>query len=999
MEEQMKYYAFISYNSADEKWAKWLQHNLEYYHVPSALCKEYPDLPKKIRPVFWYKQDLSGTKLKEALSKELESSKYLIVVCSPESAKSVWVNDEVLSFLEQGKGDKIIPFIVGGTPHAKNPNEECFPPALLGLKRDEEIRGIDVRRKEGKWHALVDVIATMFGIRFDELWERHKKRRRRIVFLSILSLLAVLAVCVAWRVSVKKELITQAKFIAAEAKKLAENGDVYNATRLMTYIYKNNKKYIYDKNCWGEIISTASLINESVPILLLKKDKGLLKAIFNENGGNVIAYSDSLVEVWSVKKKNCIWSNTYNKIQSVDFSPRGNYLLIKSKDKKELYSIEEDTCLFYKNISEYKNLKFSPDEKSFLVYSDKEVGVWSLGKNNFVWLQEIDNNFNPIFGFNGKYVYAYSDTIVKIWSVEKKNCITQINNNVIKSVGLSHKGNYLLILSEDKKELYSVEDNRCLPYKDFSEYKDLKFSPDEKSLVMYSDTEIMLWSLEKNKSIWSKKIDKSYYYVEFSSNNDYILLRQFRKNGRLFVYSVIDGNIVFDIPNINIAHFSTSGKYLITNGMTNNGTYYTAVWSMDKQDKVYTRSFDYEGHQLPIISPDDKYIIVFGNTYSDSNCCFLSEIEDEKKLKYGHNRVESPYPKAKIKLAKITPDNKFLYVVFEPTYLNNKIRIYSFDEWKWLDNEIDGFNNVKKIGFDVNGENMIIVDDHEVELWSMKDKKRIDTLDYGSIKSTVFSNDGKYLLTTKSDTAKLWLVEEGNCIDTLHHNGTVNSAIFSHNGKYILTASNDSTVKLWSVENGQLEKIYRHDNPVDTAIFSLNDKYITTVSGGKNSISWTAKGKCLRNVKSEKDVKCISFDNTRHVVSSYDDSHDYWYIRGNDLRKGNSKFSQFTPDGNYWIRITRNDNLHYYLYAAKLYGNKWKMATANYQVFMNDLLDISYNNDGIYAVQRVDFRGNDIKDLLIINIRFTESILDKWSEMLGPNAELTKEEKARYFLN
>ena len=26
-------------------------------------------------------------------------------------------------------------------------------------------------------------------------------------------------------------------------------------------------------------------------------------------------------------------------------------------------------------------------------------------------------------------------------------------------------------------------------------------------------------------------------------------------------------------------------------------------------------------------------------------------------------------------------------------------------------------------------------------------------------------------------------------------------------------------------------------------------------------------------------------------------------------------------------------------------------------------------------------------------------ILDKWSEILGPNAELTKEEKARYFLN
>lgn len=76
-------------------------------------------MPKKIRPVFWYKQDLSGTKLKKTPNNELSSSKYLIVICSPDSAKAEWVNDEVVAFIEQGKGDRIIPFIVAGSPHAK----------------------------------------------------------------------------------------------------------------------------------------------------------------------------------------------------------------------------------------------------------------------------------------------------------------------------------------------------------------------------------------------------------------------------------------------------------------------------------------------------------------------------------------------------------------------------------------------------------------------------------------------------------------------------------------------------------------------------------------------------------------------------------------------------------------------------------------------------------------------------------------------------------------
>ncbi len=179
--QRERYYAFISYNSADEKWAKWLQHNLEYYHIPSALCKKYPHLPKKIRPVFWDKQDLNGVRLKNILEENLAASKYLILVCSPSSAKSEWVNGEVEAFIAMGKGDHIIPFIVDGEPHAANPEEECFPLALRNLPKSEEIRGVDARQRRDRWRALVDVIATMFGLSINELWRRHARRRRHNV--------------------------------------------------------------------------------------------------------------------------------------------------------------------------------------------------------------------------------------------------------------------------------------------------------------------------------------------------------------------------------------------------------------------------------------------------------------------------------------------------------------------------------------------------------------------------------------------------------------------------------------------------------------------------------------------------------------------------------------------------------------------------------------------------------------------------------------------------
>ena len=189
--EQKHYIAFISYSTADEKWAKWLWHNLEYYYVPSNLRKEHPEFPKNLRPVFWYKQDLSGTRLEKALQRELDASEYLIVICSPSSAKSDWVNKEVLRFVELDRQNKIIPLIIDGTPNATNPSEECFPPALRNLPKEQELRGIDIRRKEGKQHALVDVIATILDIRFNDLWKRHERRRNKIlkIITSILLLL------------------------------------------------------------------------------------------------------------------------------------------------------------------------------------------------------------------------------------------------------------------------------------------------------------------------------------------------------------------------------------------------------------------------------------------------------------------------------------------------------------------------------------------------------------------------------------------------------------------------------------------------------------------------------------------------------------------------------------------------------------------------------------------------------------------------------------------
>lgn len=195
MENTYHYYAFISYATTDSKLAKWLQHQLSYYHIPTSVKKSKIGIPNKIRPIFIYEYDLAGNQLHQAIEQELSASKYLIVICSPNAAKSKYVNREVETFIKQGRSEYIIPFIVDGEVNSKNPEKECFPPALLELFYDNDPsndpRAANIQTN-GKRQALVDVVATMLGVRRDLLWNRYKARLMKQRFT--MGLLAVFAI-------------------------------------------------------------------------------------------------------------------------------------------------------------------------------------------------------------------------------------------------------------------------------------------------------------------------------------------------------------------------------------------------------------------------------------------------------------------------------------------------------------------------------------------------------------------------------------------------------------------------------------------------------------------------------------------------------------------------------------------------------------------------------------------------------------------------------------
>ncbi len=196
-QKDYKYYAFISYNHRDCKEAKGLQKKLEHYRLPVVAREEIGE-DVRIRPVFRYVENLSLGVLRDQIKKELDASKYLIVICSPNSAKpnvkgEHWVNDEVERFIKLGRKEYIIPVIVDGEPNAGD-DRECFPPAL----REAGIVGANLvknRKRSERRNDFLKIVAKLLGLFPDQLIrhvEAEKVRRRRLKWLMLFPLLMLL---------------------------------------------------------------------------------------------------------------------------------------------------------------------------------------------------------------------------------------------------------------------------------------------------------------------------------------------------------------------------------------------------------------------------------------------------------------------------------------------------------------------------------------------------------------------------------------------------------------------------------------------------------------------------------------------------------------------------------------------------------------------------------------------------------------------------------------
>jgi WD40 repeat protein len=391
-----RYFAFISYchGGRDEVEAAWLQTAIETYQLPPTLAERL----KRQGPlgkVFLDNSEMAASQhLKVAIKAALAKSENLIVLCSPRSAQSEWVNTEITDFVGLGRQSRIFAVLVDGEP------EDAIPPALqkisnlapgdvaLAIEQRDEPLAADLRPDPDisttriRRTALLRLLAGMLGLGFDDLRNRHQERlqrRQRMIFAAAAVAAGVLLGLVAFAELSRQDAGRQrAVALSNQAQALIHLGDGAWETH-----------NVLD----AEIDYAASIVaadtRQARENLLEVRARGIDAAweFPGQMAGNalavtpdgtevVAAHTDGVIRVWSVAAADLRLALPANpdSIQAVAVAPDGK-AIASGSSKGRIMAFDGMTGAV---VADYQ-----PTEGSVIALGfDRNGTIWSLSADN-----------------------------------------------------------------------------------------------------------------------------------------------------------------------------------------------------------------------------------------------------------------------------------------------------------------------------------------------------------------------------------------------------------------------------------------------------------------------------------------------------------------------------------------------------------------------------------------------------------------------------------------
>lgn len=196
--------AFISYSRANIDVAMDILKRLEKYPYPQEMVAEEnrPEDPTYVRKVFLDVTDLpvSTSDFNEHIRKNLEESRYLIVICSKDAVQSDYVKLEIDYFLSthDNNADLIVAVYVDKILSGMHP---VIDHIVATRNCPIYVTGKGAAGEVGRKYCFYHILEFLLKVDFDKLYNRYvnyKRRKRRRKAMAYNIVLAVIICALAW---------------------------------------------------------------------------------------------------------------------------------------------------------------------------------------------------------------------------------------------------------------------------------------------------------------------------------------------------------------------------------------------------------------------------------------------------------------------------------------------------------------------------------------------------------------------------------------------------------------------------------------------------------------------------------------------------------------------------------------------------------------------------------------------------------------------------------
>ena len=198
---------------------------------PGSVFKNWDGMPLQKLVVFRDRDELPlSNDLTSDIFDALDNARSLIVICTPDTPKSLWVRREISHFIEKHGRKRIITVLAAGTPEESIPKEittkyaedgvtvlEEYEPLVAYLVDDSQrkiLRNLDKEK--------LRVCAAILGCAFDSLKQRHKRRRMRQMLMASAAAFLVALSFIGMLVNRNREITAQKNLVEFQKQQVEE---------------------------------------------------------------------------------------------------------------------------------------------------------------------------------------------------------------------------------------------------------------------------------------------------------------------------------------------------------------------------------------------------------------------------------------------------------------------------------------------------------------------------------------------------------------------------------------------------------------------------------------------------------------------------------------------------------------------------------------------------------------------------------------------------------